>query len=823
MSDSSAARPYYDQSQFPENSDWDQIRPEQDRPRPGLAHYDYQGAQSRPPNEWGEPNEANKFAESYGPAMPEGPYWPTMQQVPHVMRSTMGNMGTFSLPMQRGSIGAMRGTLAYLKAYDKAQKETQKETRDEQRKEANEAPLRHLRELDLQLHELGAETDRKSREYRDIIAGTDAGSPKQRDQLREAARKNQDHYVGALIDEGRMDKALAVLAEHDKNSQEWQGIQKSVDAHLKSEEDRAKAQADRDLAIERTRKLREQKEGGGGVPGTPVPAYPKGEAPELPKPGQTAAPGAAAPGAAPAPSGGAAEPEAAPKSAPPAEAMPSVPPKFHSGPKPPTSAGEQPPPIPKRPTPPAAAPAAPTEQQGAAEEPEQEQQQPIRTAMAADPSVASDAPLPGAQRVAGQQVAQAAPGAAPGTKAPVQAATSPQPISIDEFAEQLARESGVPGLTATEIKRSAQTIASGQPGAHISFGTAGTAQQRSESYLMNRQARKFLDYQNAGVEEINRQLIEAGKKNPNMTPDQKRWLQDWGIDQITQINPELGSTLRPILDGNRPLRSANYTSSSPYNQILSNSIYALDFDKGTDKAFTENRFNQKAQAIKNFGPGGLWGTRLAANATAIQHSAKLWDALMALDPSEIRAANGIENFLRNNTGDPRVIAFNTARLAFAEEMARSFRGNNSSLTEVQENLKLMSSNVSKEQGMAYMRTMAGLLMGAVNTGTNMYNFSTFQDMTPEQMLAKYGGKEAVQWMRILQGQGGNDPKLKAAFDKGLSSYRSSDSLRDPTAEANESDASQIFQWYIANQFKEGVDKERLQRTKAYLTKQGFIY
>jgi hypothetical protein len=798
----------YDQSQFPENSDWDRIAPEQDRPR--QPYYEYQGAKQRQSQDWGTPNRANQFAEDYGPAMPQGPYWPTMQQLPNLMKSTMGDISTFSMPMQRGSLAAMQGTLAYLKAYDKARKEAL----TEQRQEANDAPIRHLRELDLQLKTLEAETDRKSREYRDILAGTDVNSPKQHDQLLAAAIKNQDHYVQTLIEEGHMDKALAVLAEHDKNSQEWQGIRKAINSELNDAATRKEKEAQTDLARERIRKSQEQKDGTGQA-GTPVPAYPKGEAPDPPKPEETA-PAVKAPGTSSTPSEKAPEQETVPETVPPAEVLEPSKPKFHSGPQPPPSPGELPPPVPKRPTFPPRDPAA--QQEGAAEEPEQ--QQPVRLASADDPSVASDAPQPG---FAGQRVAQAAPEGAPGAKAPVQAAPSPQqPLSIDEFAEKLARESGVPGLTATEIKNSAQTIASGQPGAHISYGAAGSAQQRSEEYLMNRQARKFLDYQNAGVSEINRQLLEAGKKNQDMTPEQKRWLQDWGIGKIMEIDPTFGATLRPILDGNRQLRSAGYTSNSPYNQKLTATVFALDFDKGTDRAFSENRFAQKAQAIKNFGPGGLWGTRLTSNATVMQHSAVLWDKLMALDNGKIQAANGLENYLRTQSGDPRVVEFQAARLAFAEEMARSFRGNNSSVTEVNENLKLLSSSSSKQQGMGYLRTMTGLLMGAVNTGTDLYNFSTFSHMTPEQMLEKYGGKEAVKWMHTLQGQKVIDPNNKD-FAKGLSSYQSSDHLRDPTAEANESDQSQIFGWYTRNQYNPNVDKERLQRTRAYLVKQGLLY
>ncbi|HEY1894757.1 MAG TPA: hypothetical protein VGG62_00740, partial [Terracidiphilus sp.] len=267
----------YDQSQFPENSDWDKIDPAQDRPR--QPYYEYQGAKRRPSQDWGTPNQANQFAENYGPAMPQGQYWPTMQQLPNLMKSTMGDISTFSLPMQRGALSSMQGTLAYMKAYKAAYD-----------KERDAAPKRELEQISLNLAKLHQETDAQNRDYHDILAGTDPGSPKQHQQLYAAAAKHQDHYLQSLLEEGEYEKATHVLAERDKYSQDWQNMQKAVDADLKNKADIERSKAEADLARERIRKSQEKDSA--GQAGTSVPEYPKGEAPNPSKLEQPTAPAA---------------------------------------------------------------------------------------------------------------------------------------------------------------------------------------------------------------------------------------------------------------------------------------------------------------------------------------------------------------------------------------------------------------------------------------------------------------------------------------------------------------------------------------------------
>jgi hypothetical protein len=789
------------QDGYPENSDWDRIKPEQDVVPRGMAHYEYQGAQTRPHTEWGEPNQANQFADAYGPAMPQGPYWPTMQQVPHLMRSTMGNIGTFSIPMQRNAIGTMRGTLAYMKAYQAARQ-----------KNIDEEPVRELRELNLRLSKLHEETDATNREYRDILAGTDPGSSKQQQQLYAAALKHHDDYISNLIVEGNMTSAMHVLAERDKYSQDWQNMQKSVDGHLKEIADIKEKEAQAALADARRKKIEEQKDGTADTD-PEQPALPGRIVPEdriQPKPAAPAAtaPTPESPSDAPAPAQGAkpADFDTAPAT------------RFRSGqpvqPEPsPPSPGERPPAVPKRPAPPSQGAAEVPEQQqqqGAAEEPEQ---QPVRLAMAATGDTMSDAPPPEAQsraQPASQQVAQAAP-ARPGAVAPLE---PPKPgASMQEYADYLGK---IYKESPEQIKADANLLNGSPPNARIHSG-GGTQDERSRDHQKNEAAKAYLDYHNANLGDIAKSVTDYRKKHPDMSPDEEKRLQEWGIEQIAGVSQEFAGDIPNILTGKSQLRSATYQSNSSYMRMKRLLVDSLDPN------FDENRFVWRRQAEQNFNTG-VWGMRLAANAIALQHSAVFFNAVQNLEPSDYRFLNATKNWLSTQTGSPKVVALRGAVLAWAQEMAKSFRGNQSSLREVEEILNNVSTSSSPAQFVGYIRMMDGLLMGAINTGKAVYNNATYSNLTAEQMLRKYtGSDDAIRWLKTIQ----TDEANTADFRKGMSRYKPSDRLNDPVAQANESDSAKKLRWYLEHRHwdesRQGPDPEGqyLDAVRRQLIQEGF--
>jgi hypothetical protein len=789
----------YDQSQFPENSDWDRIDPGQDRPR--QPYYEYQGAKRRPSQDWGTPNQANQFAENYGPAMPQGPYWPTMQQMPHLMKSTMADISTFSLPMQRGAIGAMQGSLAYMKAYKAAYD-----------KERDAAPKRELEQMSIALKKLAIETDAQNREYHDILAGTDPGSEKQQQQLYTAAVKHRDQYLISLIEEGEFHKATDVLAERDKYSQDWQNMQKAADAHLKELDERGAA-ADRHE--EHQWKKEDRGKGGGAdlapeippLEKIPTPKFDQKPEQEQQKPEQEQQK----------PEQEQQKPEQEPKPEAPTTPDPS------QGPAP--LQGRQPSPL-RRPTERPAAPAA--EQQGELEQPQEggEQQQdqggeqPTRLAQA-DTGTASDAPQPGAQRVA-QAAPPPAPGQAgqapaPGTK---QTPGQPQqPKTLDDYAEDLGKWAGV---SAEQVKQDAFANASGRNVYH----PVGDKLQRQQADKRNQAAHNYLSFQESKLQSIRNSMKEYrdARKDKDgtstMTPEEEKKLREWGLKQINEVDWRLAEILPPILRGDNQFKSYAYASLSPRVQLTKGILEALD------PFWSERRYEQKTKATINFfGSNGMWNTRMAAAATSIQHSAVFAEKVAKLNNSDLQTLNTVKNWFDKETGSSNIVELRASILAWAQELQKSFRANGGSLHEVQEILNNVSTSSSKEQFMGYIRTMDGLLMGQVNTGTAVWNRSTYDNKTPEQFLRMYtNNDQALRWLKIIQGEESGTEEYR----KGHNRYVDDTShLSDPVEQIVDSPNAQAYQWYIKHKywdkdrFGPDPDADRLEPIRRKLLEEGY--
>jgi hypothetical protein len=267
------------------------------------------------------------------------------------------------------------------------------------------------------------------------------------------------------------------------------------------------------------------------------------------------------------------------------------------------------------------------------------------------------------------------------------------------------------------------------------------------------------------------------------------------------------------------MKSYAYASLAPRIQLTQALLERLDPN------WSEHRYVTRGQAMTNFSGNGMWATRMSAAATSLQHSAVLSNAVDKLDNSDYRYLNKIKNWADTETGSPNVVALRGALMAWAQELAKSFRGNQSSLHEVQEILNNISPNSSPQQFRSYIRTMDGLLMGQVNTGTAVWNNATGDTRTPEQMLGKYaGGDAALRWLKTLQGE----PENQKSFAAGQKRFRSDDGLRDPVLDALDSENSQAYQWYLKHKYwdKDAMggpdpDAALLEPIRRKLLQQGF--
>lgn len=130
--------------------------------------------------------------------------------------------------------------------------------------------------------------------------------------------------------------------------------------------------------------------------------------------------------------------------------------------------------------------------------------------------------------------------------------------------------------------------------------------------------------------------------------------------------------------------------------------------KQYDPSYTADRFAFR-QAFDKPGPNSGSGQLTAIN-QASAHLGQLLDASQALKNGDVQSVNAFINNVKNATGNPSVVDFNTAKTAVASELTRVYRGTGGTGEEVNQAEKNLSSNSSPEQ-----------IKGAVHSSLNLMN------------------------------------------------------------------------------------------------------
>jgi len=115
-------------------------------------------------------------------------------------------------------------------------------------------------------------------------------------------------------------------------------------------------------------------------------------------------------------------------------------------------------------------------------------------------------------------------------------------------------------------------------------------------------------------------------------------------------------------------------------------------------------------AWRSLAPGGKVGTQVTSYGTFLQHTGDLYDSVKSLDNTNFPFMNKSINWMRNNSGDPRVKAF-LAKLDPVKKEFESFLLNNRALYEDdrKDAQKIIDENASPAQ-------MLGVLPSLVHTG-----------------------------------------------------------------------------------------------------------
>lgn len=164
---------------------------------------------------------------------------------------------------------------------------------------------------------------------------------------------------------------------------------------------------------------------------------------------------------------------------------------------------------------------------------------------------------------------------------------------------------------------------------------------------------------------------------------------------------------------------------SPYWQEMLQHV--AQYDPGFDAV----NYNARAATRKGFTSGKEAQTVNALN-TVAEHLGTLSDYTKDLNNTSFQPYNRLKNYIADQTGDPTIARFNTAKKAVADEVAKVWRASGGSQADIEENLHNLNSAQSPEQLNAAIGTLTKLISGKVSALQDQYTsgMGTTQDVRP---------------------------------------------------------------------------------------------
>ena len=163
---------------------------------------------------------------------------------------------------------------------------------------------------------------------------------------------------------------------------------------------------------------------------------------------------------------------------------------------------------------------------------------------------------------------------------------------------------------------------------------------------------------------------------------------------------------------------------APLNQVSSLRTQArqeiLAAVKQYDPNFSMMKYPVRQAIVTDFAKGKT-ADNIVALDQAINHMGTLWKLGDALQNNDLKALNAVVNFVRDQTGDPRVNNFTTAKQAVGTELMRVFRQVQASEIETQAWERRFSDANSPQQIKGAIQVGSKLLEGRINALNNRWN------------------------------------------------------------------------------------------------------
>lgn len=249
---------------------------------------------------------------------------------------------------------------------------------------------------------------------------------------------------------------------------------------------------------------------------------------------------------------------------------------------------------------------------------------------------------------------------------------------------------------------------------------------RNVSYLQN-EAVKARAVGPGGLQEWTERLLRAIPPMPEANERASVARADQILNQLALQQPGLAGQLRQIIHGDTPLPQAGFGATARGPQVIRDLVARLDPSYGVARYTANNR------TVLNF-QGGQQAQRLGAFKTAIDHASTMMRIINQMPNTSVVPLNRFLNNIKTQLGDPTAVEFRSAFDLFSTEVARAFRGSQTTLTEIQHIRENLNINSSPAQMRAGIRVMAELMNGQLNSLADEYNRGRFKNIKGEDLF-----------------------------------------------------------------------------------------
>jgi hypothetical protein len=192
-------------------------------------------------------------------------------------------------------------------------------------------------------------------------------------------------------------------------------------------------------------------------------------------------------------------------------------------------------------------------------------------------------------------------------------------------------------------------------------------------------------------------------------------------------NPDL---VKAILEGRAPVPTANRAATDPKWQA------AMAAAMAQDPTLDAANYGTRVKTRADFATGTAAKTKTALN-TALGHAGDLDSQVDGLHNVGFRPLNMVDNYVANQTGDPKIKTFDLTKEALMHEAMKVFSGSAGSMMEFNQLASTLDVNDSPAQQHSVIKKLVGLLASKMDALAEQYKTGMGKELDQSAIMSPH--------------------------------------------------------------------------------------